>query len=141
MWSFTPAITRFSLRPKAGDAAGIDAEYDLADAKNQMPATSRFATLDRAQSFLTELYVAFGAKRRDGTIDAVRIQRNEWRCVVVRDRVGSYEAMKSGVLFGSDQAELDSIFYVERLDYLLHRGITVDGSNGSPAKSASGAAH
>jgi uncharacterized protein YqjF (DUF2071 family) len=130
-WSFAPGITRFSLRPRVGDAAAIDAEYDLADAKNQMPATSRFATLDRAQSFLTELYVAFGTKRRDGMVDAVRIQRNDWRSMIVRDRVGSYEAIKSGVLFGPDQAELDSIFYVERLDYHWHRGIVVDGGNGS----------
>jgi hypothetical protein len=128
-WSFAPGITRFSLRPKAGEAAGIDAEYDLADAKDQMPATSRFATLDRAQSFLTELYIAFGTKRLNGTVDAVRIQRNDWRSKVVRDRVGSYEAMKSGVLFGTGQAELDSIFYVERLNYHWHRGIVVDGSN------------
>jgi len=126
-WSFAPGITRFSLRPRLGDAAGIDAEYDLADAKNQMPSTSRFATLDHAQSFLTELYVAFGTKRRDGTVNAVRIQRNDWRSMIVRDLVGSYEAMKSGVLFGPDQAELDSIFYVERLDYQWHRGVAVDG--------------
>jgi uncharacterized protein YqjF (DUF2071 family) len=96
-WSFSAGITRFSLRPRGGEAAGIDAEYDLADAKDQMPATSRFATLDRAQCFLTELYVAFEAKRHSGTVDAVRIQRNDWRSLVVRDRVASYEAMKSGV--------------------------------------------
>ena len=130
-WSFAAGITRFSLRPKAGDAAGIDAEYDLAHAENQMPATSRFATLDRAQSFLTELYVAFGAKRRDGRVVAVRIQRNDWRSLVVRDRVGSYEAMKSGALFGPDQAELDSIFYVERLNYHWHRGIYLTSDSSS----------
>jgi hypothetical protein len=100
----------------------------LADAKDQMPATSRFATLDRAQCFLTERYVAFGTKRRDGTVDAVRIQRNDWRSMVVRDRVGSYEAVKSGGLFRPGEAELDSIFYVERLNYHWHRGIIVDAS-------------
>jgi len=93
-----------------------------------MPATSRFATLDRAQCFLTERYVAFGTKRRDGTVDAVRIQRNDWRSMVVRDRVGSYEAVKSGGLFRPGEAELDSIFYVERLNYHWHRGIIVDAS-------------
>ena len=127
-WSFSAGTTRFSLRPRGAEAAGIDAEYDLANAKDQMPATSRFATLDRAQCFLTELYVAFGTKRRDGSVDAVRIQRNDWRSMVVRDQVGSYEAMKSGVLFGPGEAELDSIFYVERLNYHWHRGIIVDAS-------------
>ena len=100
----------------------------MADAKDRMPSTSRFATLDRAQCFLTELYVAFGTKRRDGTVEAVRIQRNAWPSKVVRDRVGSYEAMKSGVLFGPGEAELDSIFYVERLNYHWHRRINVDAS-------------
>jgi uncharacterized protein YqjF (DUF2071 family) len=128
-WSFAPGVIRFSLRPKTGKGAGIEAEYDLAEANDRMPASSHFATLDDAQCFLTELYIAFGAKRREGKVDAVRIQRNEWRSVVVRDRVGSYEAMNSGVLFGPGQAELDSIFYVERLDYHWHRGILVDGSN------------
>jgi uncharacterized protein YqjF (DUF2071 family) len=127
-WSFSTAVTRFSLRPRSGEAAGIDAEYDLTVAKDQMPATSRFATLDRAQYFLTELYAAFGRKRRDGKVEAVRIKRTEWRSTIVRDRVGSYEAMKSGVLFGPGQAELDSIFYVERVNYRWHRGIVVDAS-------------
>jgi uncharacterized protein YqjF (DUF2071 family) len=127
-WSRSARTTRFSLRPKGGEAAGIDAEYDVADAKDRMPSTSRFATLDRAQCFLTELYVAFGTKRRDGTVEAVRIQRNAWPSKVVRDRVGSYEAMKSGVLFGPGEAELDSIFYVERLNYHWHRRINVDAS-------------
>ena len=39
---------------------------------------------------------------------------------MVVHRVGSYEAMKSGVLFGRGQAELDSIFYVESLNYHWH---------------------
>ena len=76
-WSFSPSITRFSLRPRGGEAAGIDAEYDLADAKDQMPPTSRFATLDRAQGFLTELYVAFGdeTSRRHGRCGTHPTQR------------------------------------------------------------------
>jgi len=127
-WSFSEGKARFSLRPRGGEAAGVDAAYDLANASDQMPATSRFATLDRAQCFLTELYVAFGTRRSDGAVRAVRIQRNDWRSVVVRDRVGSYEAMRSGVLFGPGEAELDSIFYVERLNYQWHRGTVVDAS-------------
>ena len=98
----------------------------MTGAKDQMPATSRFATLDQAQCFLTELYVAFGTKRRDGSVDAVRIQRNDWRSMVVQDRVGSYEAMKSDVLFRPGEAELDSIFFVERLNYHWDRGIGVN---------------
>lgn len=127
-WSFSQGIVRFSLRPNGGEAARIDAEYDVGDADNQMPASSRFPTLERAQSFLTEKYVAFGTRRRDGTVDAVRIQRNDWRSSVVRDRIGLYEAMTSGVLFGRGQADLDSVFYVERLNYHWHRGTVIDAS-------------
>jgi uncharacterized protein YqjF (DUF2071 family) len=127
-WSFSQGSTRFSLRPRNGEAAGIDAEYDLADANDRMPENSRFATLDQAQRFLTELYVAFGTKHRDGTVDAVRVERNDWRSRVVRDRIGSYEAMKSGVLFRPGEAELDSVFHVERLNYHWHRGTTVNAS-------------
>lgn len=58
----------------------------------------------------------------------MRIQRNDWRSMAVRDRVGSYEAMKSGVLFGPCEAKLGSIFYVERLNYHWHRGIIVDAN-------------
>ena len=127
-WSFSQGITRFSLRPTGGEAAGIDAEYDSTEATQQMPATSRFATLDQAQRFLTELHVAFGMKHRDGTVDAVRIQRNDWRSSVVRDRIGLYEAMTSGVLFGPGEAELDSVFYVQGLNYPWHRGTVVHAS-------------
>jgi len=127
-WSFSHGITRFSLRPRGGEAAGVDAEYDLNEATHEMPATSRFTTLDGAQRFLTELHIAFGTKRRDGMIDAVRLQRSDWRSSVVRDRLGSYEAMTSGVLFGPGEAELDSVFYVERLNYHWHRGTVVNAS-------------
>jgi uncharacterized protein YqjF (DUF2071 family) len=124
-WEFSAGATRFSLRSKDGARAGIEAEYDLAGGRQQLPSTSRFSSLERAQAFLTELYVAFGNRRPDGRIDAVRIHRNPWRSLVVQDRVASYEAMESGVLFGPGEAELDSIFFVESLDYHWFRGTTV----------------
>jgi len=127
-WLLSPERVRFQLRPLGGERAGIDAEYDLANARSRLPPTSRFESLERAQAFLTELYVAFGGERRDGRIDAVRIRRNAWRSLVVEDRVASYEAMNSGVLFGSGEADLDSVFYVESLHYHWFRGTTVDGA-------------
>jgi hypothetical protein len=46
-----------------------------------------------------------------------RIRRNPWRSVVVPDRIGVDEAMASGVLFGPGEAELDSCYYVEQMNY------------------------
>jgi uncharacterized protein YqjF (DUF2071 family) len=124
-WAFGNATVRFTLRPRNGDAAGIDAEYDLAGAGTTMPAGSRFASLPQAQAFLTELYAAFGGRRADGAVDAVRIRRNVWQSTVVADRTASYEAMQSGVLFCPGEAELDSCFYVEHMNYHWSRGQTV----------------
>jgi hypothetical protein len=36
---------------------------------------------------------------------------------VVTDRSANYEAMHSGAVFSSGEAELDSVFFVENLDY------------------------
>jgi uncharacterized protein YqjF (DUF2071 family) len=124
-WSLGNDVIRFVLRPRDGDRAAIDAEYDLRAGSTTMPKSSRFRSLDGAQQFLTELYVAFGAKRVGGAIDAVRIRRNVWQSVVVTDRIANYEAMSAGTLFGAGEAELDSWFYVEQMNYHWFRGTTV----------------
>lgn len=93
-----------------------------------MPSSSRFPSLPAAQKALTELYVAFGPRERRGKVDAVRIQRSNWQSVVVEDRIGSYEAMSSGLLFRQREADLDSIFYVSSLNYHWNRKSTVDAS-------------
>jgi uncharacterized protein YqjF (DUF2071 family) len=121
-WRLGPDAISFRLLPRDGAAAAIDADYDLASSGTSLPASSRFTTLEQAQRFLTELYVAFGAPRRDGRIDAVRIRRNDWRSLVVPDRIASYQAMESGLLFRRGEAQLDSCFYVEQMNYHWQRG-------------------
>ncbi len=124
-WSLDDAALRFHLTPRSGDAAVIHGEYHLRDGRTAMPASSRFAALDDAQRFLTELYIAFGRQRGDGSVEAVRIERSPWRSVVVSDRVATYQAMSSGLLFHAEEAELDSCFYVAQMRYRWSRGTTV----------------
>jgi uncharacterized protein YqjF (DUF2071 family) len=63
-------------------------------------ADARFVPLRDAQAsaaVLTELYVAIrgAASRRSDRRTHVRIRRNDWRSLVVPDRIASYQAMES----------------------------------------------
>jgi uncharacterized protein YqjF (DUF2071 family) len=124
-WSRDDTALRFSLEPRNEDPAVIHGDYDLRAGGTAMPASSRFATLEDAQAFLTELYVAFGRQRGDGLVEAVRIERSAWRSVVVPDRRATYQAMSSGLLFHAEEAALDSCFYVEEMRYRWSRGTRV----------------
>jgi uncharacterized protein YqjF (DUF2071 family) len=111
----------FSLRPSGNEAAVIDARYQISDALDELPPSTHFPDLRTAQTFLSELYVAFGARRADGRIEVVRIERTPWHSRVVPDGGGRYEAMTSGVLFKDAEATLDSIFLVRNLSYRWER--------------------
>ena len=54
-------------------------------------------------------------------MEVVRIARSRWSSQVVTDRLAVYEAMTSGLLFKESEATLDSIFYVEKLQYDWNR--------------------
>jgi hypothetical protein len=121
-WTLSSSSSRFSLAPAGPpQKARIDADYDVSSATDRLPASSRFRDLKTAQAFLTELYSAFGARRADGRVEVVRIARTGWGSKVVEDRRGNYEAMTSGALFSGSEACLDSIFYVEDLEYRWNR--------------------
>jgi uncharacterized protein YqjF (DUF2071 family) len=128
-WDVQSGSIGFQLCPTDGARASIAADYDLGSASGRMPSTSRFSSLTDAQSFLTELYCAFGAQRSNGRVEAVRIKRSSWHGKVVDDRVAGYEAMAGGSLFREDTASLDSIFLVENLDYHWRRLSLVDSEN------------
>jgi uncharacterized protein YqjF (DUF2071 family) len=124
-WSLDDTALRVHLKPRSNAAALIRGDYDLRGGGTAMPASSRFSTLEDAQAFLTELYVAFGRERNDGWVEAVRIERSAWRSLVVPDRVATYQAMSSGLLFHAEEVELDSCFYVEEMRYRWSRGTRV----------------
>jgi hypothetical protein len=112
---------RFSLRPSDGQRADIVATYTMSSTPEVLPATTHFPDLRTAQAFLSELYVAFGTRRRDGLVEKVRIERTPWDSSVVAVDQGSYAAMTSGVLFHAAEASLDSIFVVRDLRYHWER--------------------
>ena len=64
-WERSPNRIRFALSPKGPASARIEADYELATASENLPPSSVFSDLGTAQSFLTELYAAFGARRTD----------------------------------------------------------------------------
>jgi uncharacterized protein YqjF (DUF2071 family) len=118
-WELTDRAVAFSLEPRAGDRARISAKFDIGG-NVSMPVSSKFANIADAAVFLTELYAAFGQRRRDGRVEVVRIARSPWSSRPVTDSVGIYEAMTAGALFRQDEAQLDSIFHVEDLTYYWH---------------------
>ena len=119
-WQTSEARIAFSLTPARGEGARVSADYDLRTQEKPLFA-SAFPDLPAAQTFLTELYAAFGARRHPNRVEVVRIARNPWDSQVVTDRLGVYEAMSSGQLFSESEAHLDSIFYVRDMKYHWHR--------------------
>ena len=137
-WQKDSGAIRFSLTPGNGDAARIDADFDIAGGTETLPKSSCFTSLNEAQRALTELYVAFGPQECNSKVNAVRIQRDTWQSRVVEDRLGTYEAMRSGVLFNAGEAELDSVLYVESLNYHWYRRCFVEaGTNASVVRETS----
>ena len=119
-WTITDSKIAFELQPSSPAPAAISAEYSMGSGEATLPSTSRFANLSEAQAFLTELYAAFGGSRANG-VEVVRIKRSPWTSAAVVDNVANYEAMSSGELFAQDEAEIDSVFYVENLEYYWRR--------------------
>jgi uncharacterized protein YqjF (DUF2071 family) len=144
MWDLTPECVRFSSSSEK-QGGGIEAEYNLSSAAHRLPPTSRFTDLGSAQTFLTELYSAFGAKRRDGRVEVVRIKRSPWSSTVITDHTGSYEAMTSGTLFSAGEAILDSVFFARELSYhwrpleLLRPHRLMNAASGGPSEVAAAA--
>jgi uncharacterized protein YqjF (DUF2071 family) len=116
-WRTDESSIEFDLVPRDGAAAAINLSLDRTSMSSEMPAESGFRDLNDAQSFLTELYMAFGNRCDDGRVETVRIERSSWDGQVFRDRVARYEAMTGGDLFGPDETRLNSVFFVEDLNY------------------------
>jgi len=116
-WEVSEHTVAFSLGSQSEASGCIAANFDVGSARMQLPTSSRFPDLNYAEAFLTNLYTAFGQKRSNGRVEAVRISRSPWRSRVVTDRTGIYDAMTSGALFCKDQVQLDCIFQVEDLAY------------------------
>lgn len=119
-WERSAQEVRLVLAPSAGDPARIEAAFDRTVPPERMPGGSRFPDLATASAFLSELYTAFGALRRDGRVEVVRIARTPWSSRVVA-ATGRFEAIGSGAVFAAGEAVLDSAFEVENLEYRWNR--------------------
>ncbi|MCH2181874.1 MAG: DUF2071 domain-containing protein [Mariniblastus sp.] len=120
-WEKNQETLDFVLKPLFDKGSGIRLSLELDSLSSQMPADSGFSDLAEAQDFLTELYSAFGGRRRDGRIETVNIRRSAWQGKVVKDRIHQFEAMDGGSLFGSGETRLNSVFLVENLYYHWYR--------------------
>ena len=120
-WSENDETLDFELVPAVGTDSIIRASLAHSSMSSEMPAESGFADLSEAQSFLTELYTAFGGRRRDGRIETVNIRRSTWQGKVFRDRKAQYQAMDGGSLFGPGETRLNSVFLVKDLHYHWNR--------------------
>lgn len=105
----------------AGGTADIHATYAVADARPELPETSRFDDLSQARAWLVELYAAFARTPGRAHVDVVRIDRGAWNLRVVEDLRGRYAFMAAGVPFGPGAARLDSTFLVDDIEYRWHR--------------------
>jgi len=102
------------------DHADIHATYDLASPQRRLPASSRFASFDQAKEFLVQLFAAFAYDPLTNELSVVHIQRGEWNIDVVDDKRAVYEWMQRGPHFNTQNARLDSIFYVRAIPYTWH---------------------
>jgi hypothetical protein len=92
-WQEVPNGVRFLLQPSDGSDAKIDATFEASKSVDDPVRSRHFGDLSQAQAFLSELYVAFGGRWRDGQVEVVRIARTPWESQVIPDRGGLYRAM------------------------------------------------
>jgi uncharacterized protein YqjF (DUF2071 family) len=117
-WRDEEGLTHLDLISADG-RGDIHATYDVAGSTRSLPQSSRFPSLPEAQTFLVELYSAFGKDPRGRTC-RVRIDRGAWDLAVVTDARADYGFMRNGAPFANASARLDSVFYVRNLPYYWH---------------------
>jgi uncharacterized protein YqjF (DUF2071 family) len=104
----------------SGVPGGIRATYDLGVARRDLPESSAFTDLSRAQRWLVELFAAFAYTPGRRRIDVVRIERGDWDLQVVDDLRADYDFLTAGP-FPPGTTRLDSVFLVGDIPYRWHR--------------------
>jgi uncharacterized protein YqjF (DUF2071 family) len=107
----------FDLEAGSGQHADIHATYEVGRGSRELPASSSFGSLANAQTFLVELFAAFGVSPANGRVDTVRIRRGRWDVLVVDDSRAQYEFMQAGRPFSRDTARLDCILFARDMSY------------------------
>ena len=82
-----------------------------------MPTGSVFTSLTEAQNFLVELYAAFHPRPDAAAVSTVRIKRGAWNISFVDAPRARFELMDGSALFAAGSTRLDSVIYVEDIEY------------------------
>ena len=124
-------LHHFDLVAAAHDHADIHASFDVAHGGRQVPASSTFPTCDEAQRFLVELYTAFRPSADGQTVSSVDIKRSDWRVRMVEAPRARFDLMDGSGLFPAGSTQLDSVIYVEDIEYywhtVKHHAVSPDG--------------
>jgi uncharacterized protein YqjF (DUF2071 family) len=113
-------LHHFDLVADSRDYADIHATFDLGHSGRGVTAQSAFRSLDEAQRFLVELYMAFRQGPSPLLVDTVRIKRTPWRVRMVDAPRARFDFMDGSAAFPTGSTRLDSAIYVEDIDYYWH---------------------
>jgi uncharacterized protein YqjF (DUF2071 family) len=117
------------LATAPGDHANIHASFDLTSARRIVPDGSVFQSVDEAQASLVELYAAFHPQPGEAAVRTVRIKRSAWNIQFVDEPRSRFDFMNGSAAFPVGSTRLDSVIYVEDVDYFWH---TLDRPGGQP---------
>ena len=113
-------IHHFELVAEAGDHADIHATFDVGHGDRSVPWSSVFPDMDEAQRFLVELYTAFRPSADGRRVESVDIERGGWNIGMVDAPRARFDLMDGSKLFPVGSTRLDSVIYVEDIEYLWH---------------------
>lgn len=89
-------------------------------ARGAVPESSVFPTLELAQRFLVELYTAFRPSADGKSVNSVDIKRGAWNVRMVGAPRARFDLMDGSALFPAGSTQLDSVIYVEDIEYYWH---------------------
>jgi uncharacterized protein YqjF (DUF2071 family) len=113
-------LHHFDLVAASGDHADIHATFDVGRGSRAVPASSVFPDIDKAQRFLVELYTAFRPSSDGATMSSVDIERGRWHIRMVDAPRARFDLMDGSHPFPAGSTTLDSVIYVEDIEYLWH---------------------
>jgi uncharacterized protein YqjF (DUF2071 family) len=113
-------LHHFDLVADVEDRGDIHATFDVEHGSRTVPASSVFPNIDTAQRFLVELYTAFRPSAVGQRVSSVDISRGEWNITMVDAPRARFDLMDDNALFPAGSTHLDSVIYVEDIEYFWH---------------------
>ena len=129
-------LHHFDLVATPSDRADIHATFDVGHGSRTVPASSVFPDIDDAQRFLVELYTAFRPSSDGQRVSSVDIERGRWNITMVDAPRARFDLMNGSALFPPGSTEIDSVIYVEDIEYVWHtvkhQAVVPDGAPAGP---------